>query len=96
MKAVLMARTGHIVVTWHKVGVVTRHVEASSMMTWSQADVVTAIKAAKSVMRTVSVRHSWAPALVLDVGTLRLLLESEVGTHSIVWLVISLGGGDNV
>ena len=80
----------------HQVSVVTWHVEASSMMTWSQTDVVTAVEAAESMMRAVGVRNSRTPALVLDMGTLRSLLQTEVRADSVVWLVIFLAGGDNM
>ena len=73
VKAVVMARTGDVVVTRHKVGIVTWDVVASSMIAWLQADVVTTVKAAETVMWTVSIRDTRTPALMLDVRTLCLL-----------------------
>ena len=73
VKAVIMARTGHIVVTRDQVGIVTGDVVTSSMIAWLKTDVATAIKAAETVMWTVSIRNTRTPALMLDIRTLCLL-----------------------
>ena len=73
VKAVVMARTGDVVVARHQVGIMTWNVVTSSMIAWLQTDVVTAVKAAETVMWTVSIRDARTPALMLYVGTLCLL-----------------------
>ena len=73
VKAVIMGRTGHVVVTRHQVSIVTGDVVTSSMIAWLQTDVVTTIKAAETVVWTVSIRNTRTPALMLNVRTLGLL-----------------------
>ena len=73
VKAAVVAWTGDVVVTWDEVGVMTWDVVTSSMIAWLQADVVTTVKAAETVMWTVSIRNTRTPALMLDVRTLGLL-----------------------
>ena len=72
VKTVVMARTGDVVVARHEVGIMTWDVVTSSMITWLQTDVVTTVKAAETVMWTVSIRDTRTPALMLDVRTLFL------------------------
>ena len=96
VKTVCLTRAGNVIMSRHQVSVVAWDVETSGMMPWTQADVVTAIKAAESMMRAVSIRHSRTPALVLDMRTLRLLLQLEVGADSVVRLVVVLAGWDDM
>ena len=70
VKTVVMARTGDVVVARHKVGIMTWDVVTSSMIPWLQTDVVTTVKAAETVMWTVSIRDTRTPALMLNVRTL--------------------------
>ena len=90
VKALVVARTGDVVVTRHEVGVVTGDVVTSSMVAWCQTDVVTAVKTAEAVMGTVSIRNSRTPALMLYVGTLCLLPQCEVRANCITRFIISL------
>ena len=73
VEGVVMTRTGDVVVTRHEVGIVAGDVVTSSMVAWRQTDVVTAVKTAETVMWTVSIRNTRTPALMLYIGTLRLL-----------------------
>ena len=75
VEAVVMAGpgTGDVVVTWDEVGVMTWDVVTSSMIAWAQTDVVTAVKAAETVVWTVSIRNTGTPALMLYVRTLFFL-----------------------
>ncbi len=73
VKAVVMARTGDVVVARNEVGIMTWDVVTSSVIAWLQTDIVTTVKAAETLMWTVSIRDTRTPALMLDVRTLCLL-----------------------
>ena len=67
----------------------TRDVVTSSMIARGQADVVTAVKAAETVMWAVCIRDTRTPALMLDIRTLFFLPECEVRANCIIGFVIA-------
>ena len=79
--------TRNILMSRHQVGIMTGSVKPWGMSIY--ADIVTAIKTAKTMVGAILIRNTWTPTLVFDCWTLCLLSESEMGTNSIVWFGIS-------